>query len=211
MFLHSPHNVKLLYGSYFLFLPGDSFQNIVKYPAVEDTPEIFSVPDPQIIETPKEEKKDYPVSKTLRPINQEMDSSEVSKNIENKPPKNPFQGETKITWKSKANTKFFVIVSEAAFTNRMLMIALREFIIESGIPVGYINFGVYPTGAIEWDISDMTLPLGVLFAPSLGFTKEPQRLGTKLIYSAPDLLQLIEKTELQKILTEILKEIKPIF
>ncbi len=207
MFLKNAQNVRLLYGTKFLFLPPLSKQegeqkavfseekNIAITPDVESPnaePETTVPENPAFISPPQVEVSVSPV--VPEPIHSKTESL--------------FLKGVRIDWKKRATAKFFVIVSESVFSNRMLMILLREFIRENEIPFEWISFGVYQDGATNWETETMPLNEGILFSKTLSFTEAPEKMGQKWIVPAPDLLQIAEKIPLQNAFRAILKDLK---
>ncbi|MBX7240462.1 MAG: hypothetical protein K1X92_01840 [Bacteroidia bacterium] len=204
MFLKNSQNVRLLYGSQFLFLPPLTKEEGGKKMVLSSESIL-----PEVPEIPAESE---PVAEVSRPIAEKPAEMEIPPVVfpEKEPvkPKNVFSKGVSIDWKKRATARFFVIVPKVAFSNRMLMIVLREFIKENEIPLEWISFGVYPDGANDWETESMPLKAGLIFSDTLSFTESPEKTGENWIFPAPDLMSIVAKPTLQTALSAILKELK---
>ena len=212
MFLQNTQQVRLIYGSHFLFLPPlekAEGKEVAKTEFAEnDTDETLA---PENIEVKKDameivssvpEKTEVPKTEEKKETPKEI----VMENFK-KTDSSVFETGSQIAWKKRVTAKFFVIVSASDFSNRMLMIVLREFIKESEISLEAINFGIYPNDTQSWNVSDMPLPIGIVFSEHLQFAESAEKVGGKTVYAAPDLLQIVQKPMLQNAFNAVLKEV----
>lgn len=68
-----------------------------------------------------------------------------------------------IQWKLKPSSTLALLMTQADFSNRILTQALKQLVLDAGIPVESIGFGILPEES-PWDFAAMPVPVAALFS-----------------------------------------------
>lgn len=68
-----------------------------------------------------------------------------------------------IQWKLKPASTIALLMTQADFSNRILTQALKQLVLDAGIPVESIGFGILPSES-PWDFAAMPVPVAALFS-----------------------------------------------
>jgi hypothetical protein len=175
----TPDDVKRLYGARLFVMPEDRVELL---PSVEPTTNL-----------PAEE-----------PSPQEKEPAVVAP-----PPLDPqmFRQGSAIDWKMKANANLALLLPAAEFANRELTGLLKQAVLDAGINVARIGFGIYDDQAESWNFSDMPVSVAVVCGGCGGRLSAPLNVDQKELFPAPALAEAHRDLALKETLKAVLRQV----
>lgn len=111
-----------------------------------------------------------------------------------------------VNWKMKPQTQLVLILQQKEFSDRSLTASLKNYIVEAGIPINVIGFGVIPDEAKKLNCSDMKPDVGVVFQLFGKKLPSPMEINGKSLFAVADLALINSKPAFQKRLVQILQQ-----
>lgn len=99
----------------------------------------------------------------------------------------------KIDWKLKADSQLALIIRKSEFGNKELTGLLKQCMVQSGVSLQKIGFGVFEDGVSEFNLMDMPTPAGILFSALPQQTSQPIEWNDKHVFGANPLESLSEE------------------
>lgn len=108
-----------------------------------------------------------------------------------------------VTWKLKPDSTLALIISASDYGNKELTGYLKQCLLQSGVPLDQIGFGVFPDGATEFDLQDIPTAAGILFCEPAGLDASPiQWLEHTILISSP-LSTLSDESQRQSLILRL--------
>lgn len=104
-----------------------------------------------------------------------------------------------IDWKLKPDSQLALIIRKSEFGNKELTGLLKQCMVQSGVSLKKIGFGVFDDGVSEFNLMDMPTSAGILFSAFPEQLSQPVEWNGKHVFGADPLESLSEeakKTEL---------------
>ena len=110
------------------------------------------------------------------------------------------KGGKPINWKLKPESTLALILAEPEFKNKDLTALLKQCMIQSGVALDKIGFGVFDAGCTHFDLSDLPTPLGIMFGAFPAGTDAPVQWETKTVFGAQSLAALHQEEQRQQLI-----------
>ncbi len=117
----------------------------------------------------------------------------------------PFQSGDPVAWKLKPGSTLSLVLSSSDFDNRTWTGWLKQCIVQAGVPLDKVGFGVYADTAQEVSLQDMSTSVGVLFGKYPSALASPASWDGKFLFGA-DSLSSLQDTRKQQEVTLMLKQ-----
>ncbi len=104
-----------------------------------------------------------------------------------------------IDWKLKPDSQLALIIRKSEFENKELTGLLKQCMVQSGVSLKKIGFGVFNDGVSEFNLMDIPTSAGILFSAFPKQVSQPVEWKDKHIFGAAPLESLSDeakKTEL---------------
>ncbi len=100
-----------------------------------------------------------------------------------------------IDWKLKPDSQLALIIRSSEFGNKELTGLLKQCMVQSGVSLKKIGFGVFEDGVSEFNLLDMPTPAGILFSAFPDQISQPIEWKDKHVYGAASLSALSEEAK----------------
>jgi len=101
----------------------------------------------------------------------------------------------KIDWKLKEDSQLALIIRKSEFGNKELTGLLKQCMVQSGVSLQKIGFGVFEDGVSEFNLMDMPTPAGILFSVLPQQMPQPVEWNDKHVFGADPLESLSEEAK----------------
>lgn len=118
------------------------------------------------------------------------------------PPAQLKQGAS-VTWKLKPESTLALIISSSDFSNKELTGYLKQCLLQSGVPLDKIGFGVFPDGMTEFDLQDIPTSAGILFCEPAGLDATPIQWQDRTILISSPLSSLSEESQRKSLVLQL--------
>ena len=96
-----------------------------------------------------------------------------------------FAAGSAIDWKMKANANLALVLTAAEFSNRELTALLKQAVLDAGVNVARIGFGIYESEAPNWNFGSMPVSVAVVCGACAGYLSQPLTVADKQLFPAP--------------------------
>ncbi len=101
----------------------------------------------------------------------------------------------KIDWKLKPDSQLALIIQTSEFGNKELTGLLKQCMVQSGVSLKKIGFGVFEDSANDFNLMDMPTPAGILFSPFPNQVSQPIEWNDKHVFGAESLVTLADEAK----------------
>ncbi len=115
------------------------------------------------------------------------------------------KGGAAIDWKLKEHSQLALIIAQSEFKNKELTSLLKQCMLQSGVDLSKVGFGVMPDEAGQLDVTDLPTPVGVLFRSFKGQAGTPVEWADKVLFEGSQLTSLGDEGKRQELIL-ILKQ-----
>ncbi len=113
----------------------------------------------------------------------------------------PFlRGGKPVVWKLKPASRLALLLRDSEFKNKELTALLKQCMVQSGIPLEVVGFGVFEDGCQHFDLEDMPTPLGILFQAFPAGHASPQEWEGHVVFEAQPLASLTQEAARQQVI-----------
>lgn len=173
----TPEDVKRLYGSRLFLLPDDPAASPLSVPTEHAEATTTATPEPAV-----EAKAPAALDPAI------------------------FATGTAIDWKMKANANLALVLTAAEFATRELTALLKQAVLDAGVNVARIGFGIYEADAPNWDFGSMPVSVAVVCGACAGQLSQPLTVGDKQLFPAPSLSDAARHPDQQAQLGLVLRQ-----
>lgn len=100
-----------------------------------------------------------------------------------------------VEWKLKQDSQLALIIRKSEFSNKELTGLLKQCMVQSGVSLQKIGFGVVPDDAHTYNLLDMPTPAGILFSPFPDQQTQPIAWGGHHVFGAAPLAALSDEAK----------------
>lgn len=100
-----------------------------------------------------------------------------------------------IEWKLKPDSQLALIIRKSEFENKELTGLLKQCMVQSGVSLQKIGFGVFDDGVSEFNLMDMPTSAGILFWAFPDQISQPVEWNDKHIFGAAPLENLSDEAK----------------
>jgi len=111
-----------------------------------------------------------------------------------------------IDWKMKPAARLSLVLDAETFADRQLTSHLKQAVLEAGIDVKGIGFGVFPTNSQKWDFTDMPVGYGIIMGACNDQLTEIASVEGKTIIPAPLLAKAVKDADAHALLIKQLQK-----
>lgn len=133
--------------------------------------------------------------------------------VEPTPPDSPavpdpqrFLAGSAIDWKMKPNANLALVLTQAEFDTRELTALLKQAVLNAGVNVARIGFGIYEAEAESWDFGSMPVEVAVICGGCAGQLPEALQAQGKYLLPAPALAEVSRSPGQQAQLEVVLRQ-----
>jgi len=173
----TPEDVKRLYGTRLYLLPDDAEAALLLVDPGEPETSVASAPEP--------------TAKPEAPATPDPAIFAIGRAID---------------WKMKANANLALVLTASEFANRALTALLKQAVLDAGVNVARIGFGIYEAEADSWDFGSMPVSVAVVCGACAGKLSQPLAVKDKQLFPAPFLAEAARHPDQQAQLAVVLRQ-----